>query len=339
MNIIQAADDLQERWEAFVTLQAPDGGLLQSWRWGEFQKSLGHKIFRLALLDGTGELKAAALLIKHELPFEYNYLYSPRGPVVSSVTELEDLRQLLAEIKVIAQEEKSFMIKVDPPWAVGNEKKLTAAGFRRSETEIQPKCSFIINISKNETELLDQMKPKTRYNIGLAQRRGVKVRISRELADVECFWQLMKQTAKRDEFQTHSKDHYKKMFEIFSYDQTLQLFLAEYDHKIVAANLVAFFGNLSTYLHGASADLYRDTMAPYLLQWQAILAAKGLGCHYYDFGGVNGPTYQNKKWEGITRFKTSFASGGAPKEYVGGYELVLNPVIFAGYKFVKQIRS
>lgn len=63
-----------------------DGGILQSWAWGEFQRSLDRKIFRLAGLDGSGDIIATALLVRSELQFEYNYLYCPRGPVLHRAT-------------------------------------------------------------------------------------------------------------------------------------------------------------------------------------------------------------------------------------------------------------
>ena len=338
MQIIQVTDEFKDHWDSFVKTNAADGGMLQSWGWGEFQKSLDNKICRYAVVNGGGQFQAAALVIKHELPFEYNYYYCPRGPVIKSI-EPQDLDSLLIEIKKVAKEDKSFMIRVDPPWALGNEKRLVDLDFRKSEYEVQPKCSFILDITKSEEELLSQMKQKTRYNIGLAKKKGVEIRMSDELADLESFWQLTKQTANRDGFKPHSKEHYKKMFEIFNKDGSLKLFLATYDNKVVTANLISLSGEVCTYLHGASADMYRDVMAPYLLQWQAILEAKKLGYKYYDFGGVNGQTYNNKKWIGITKFKTGFGSEIAPKEYIGSYELIYNPIVFATYKFVKQIRE
>lgn len=338
MQIIQVSEEFKEHWDSFVKTNAADGGLLQCWGWGDFQKSLDNKVCRFAVVNGEGQFQAAILVVKHELPFEYNYLYCPRGPVIH-ILELQDLESLFAEIKKIAREDKSFMVRIDPPWAIGNEKRLLDLGFRKSDYEVQPKCSLVINLNQSEQDLLAQMKQKTRYNIGLAQKKGIQVRISDEIADLEYFWQLIKQTAKRDGFHSHPKEHYKKMFEIFSKDKTLRLFLAEYNNKIIAANLVSFFGQYCSYLHGASADLYREVMAPYLLQWQAILEAKKLGYRYYDFGGVNGKTFYNEKWEGITRFKTGFAPEVLAKEYIGSFELILNPVIFATYKFVKQIRG
>lgn len=338
MQIIQVTEDLKGHWDNFVKTNAADGGLLQSWGWGDFQKSLDNKIYRLALTNGGGQFQAAIMLIKYDLPFEYNYLYAPRGPVINVVSP-EDLNSLFAEIKAIARQEKSFMLRLDPPWTMGNEKLLTDLGIRKSEYEVQPKCNMVIDISGSEEEILGRMKSKTRYNIGLAQKKGVTLRVCQELCDLEVFWQLTKQTAKRDGFNPHTKEHYKKMFEFLGKDGTLKLFLAEYHNKIIAANLVAFFGKTAVYLHGASSDVDRDVMATYFLQWMGILEAKKNGCHDYDFGGVNGKTYFNKKWEGITRFKTGFSQNEEPKEYLGNFELVLNPFVFAAYKFIKQVRE
>lgn len=338
MEIVKIGDEFKGHWDNFVKTNAADGGLLQSWLWGDFQKSLGNKAFRLGVINGEGKLQAAALIVKHELPLEYNYLYCPRGPIINTL-KVDQLNSLFAEIKKIAKEEKSFLIRVDPAWLIGHEKLLTNVGFRKGEYEIQPKCTLILDITKSEEELLAGMKQKTRYNVSLAQRKGVKVRISNELSDVETFWQLVKQTSNRDGFHPHPKEHYKKMFEVFSKNGLIKLFLAEYDNKIIAANMVSFSGKVCTYLHGTSADSYREVMAPYLLQWQAITEAKKLGFYYYDFGGTNGKTYENSKWAGITRFKTGFGPEVEIKEYVGSFDLVLNPVIFATYKFIKQIRG
>lgn len=338
MQIARIGDDLKQQWDDFVATHATDGGLLQSWQWGTFQKSLGHKIIRLGAIGTEGELQAAALLVKIEMPFEYNYLYCPRGPVVNSA-EQAGLGELFNEIKKIAREEKSFLLRVDPAWAIGNEQRLLDAGFRKSESEIQPKCCLVIDVTKSEQEILSSMKQKARYNLGLAQKKSVQVRISSEISDVEPFWQLTKQTSERDGFKSHTKEHYKKMLEAFQDGGVIKLFLAEYDNKIIAVNMVAFFGRFATYLHGSSADMYRGVMAPYLLQWHAILEAKKMGLSFYDFGGLNAKSYYNPKWEGVTRFKTGFAPETPAREYVGGFELVINPVVFSAYKFVKQIRG
>lgn len=337
-TVLTVGDDYKDRWDEFVKKHGADGGLLQSWGWGDFQKALDLKIIRLAALDGRGELVAAAQLIRHDLPFEYNYLYCPRGPITNQL-KIDSSNVFIDEIKKIGGNEKSFLLRVDPAWLLGTESRLTAAGLRKSDAEVQPKCSLIIDISPDEQVIAAGMKQKTRYNIGLAQRHKISVRVSTEIQDIEIFWQLTKETAGRDGFKPHAKDHYKKLFEVLSRDGTVKLLIAEYDNKAIAASMVSFFGKTATYLHGASSDLYREVMAPYLLQWHGIIEAKRAGCERYDLGGVNGQTFTNKRWQGITRFKTGFSPSILPHEWVGNFEVVLNPVVYSMYKFAKQIRG
>ena len=338
MQVIVADKDLKNHWDEFVAAHAGDGGFLQSWLWGDFQKSLDRQIFRLAVVDEQGSVQAVALAIKLEIHFEYSYLYIPRGPVINSQNS-QFLELLMPAIKKLAKEEKCFMVRLDPAWKIGNEQRLLDFDYRKGDKEIQPKCSLIIDITKSPEEILAAMKQKTRYNINLAAKKAVKVRSSREVSDIEAFWQLVKQTAKRDGINSHPKEYYKKMFEIFSSQDLMKLYLAEYDNKIIAANMMGFFGRVSVYLHGSSADMYRGVMAPYLLQWQAILDAKAQGLPVYDFGGLNGPGFYSSKWEGITRFKSGFAPDTNITEFVGCHELVINPFVFSAYKFVKQIKS
>lgn len=338
MDFLRVEDDYRQAWDTFVGTTAPDGGLLHSWGWGDFQKALGKKVIRLVGQDGTGRIRAAALLIKNELPFEYHYWYCPRGPVAGQLTDNEWSR-LFAEIKSIGREEKSFLVRLDPAWLVGNQRVLVENNFRKAEAEIQSKCSFVVDLAQGTEALLAGMKEKTRYNISLSQRRGVTVMPSTEQSDIEYFWQLTKQTAKRDGFVSHAKEHYIKLFEALSTAGSGELLLARYEDKIVGAGLIGYSGEVATYLHGASSNLYRNVMAPYALQWRAIERAIERGMKWYDLGGVNGTTFTDRRWEGITRFKTGFAAEGAPREYVGCYEYVVNPVIFAVYSFIKQIRS
>lgn len=336
MEVIRLDDSWQQQWDAFIKQYAADGGILQSWQWGIVQKESGHKIFRLAVLNEAGEITAATLVIKYDLPLDYSYLYIPRGPVIAEASF--DAQALFTEIKVIAQEEKAFVIRMDPAWVVGSEQYLVDYGFRKCDREIQPKCPLVLDITQPPEAILAGMKQKTRYNINLAQKKGVKIRMSDEPTMIEYFWQLTRQTADRNNFKPHPKEHYKKIFDILAPSDTLRFFVAEYNEKVIAVIMVTFFGTTATYLHGASADVFRDTMAPYALQWAAIQEAQRRGCSAYDFGGVNGATFHHPAWEGITRFKTGFTNQ-PPREYVGCFESVINPVLFAVYTFVKQIRD
>ena len=210
--------------------------------------------------------------------------------------------------------------------------------------DVQPSKTLVLDLTKSEDELLGKMHPKTRYNIRLAEKKGVRL----EEAGIESFdkfWELMGQTSDRDDFRLHGIDYYKEMIKLDHRQggasgtggtggtgkDFIKLFFAKYKGKAIAAGIFSFFGNTATYMHGASSDENRNLMAPYSLQWEAIKLAKAKGYKYYDFFGID-----EKKWPGITRFKKGF--GGKEKKYPGTFDLAFDPGWYSVYKMVRKVR-
>lgn len=312
-------ENKKEQWNQFIAQNK--GSFLQSYQWGEFQELLKRKIWRIEVQGLKG------LIIKHDLPLGKNYLYCPRGPVVQE----GDISMFLKEVKSISQQEKSIFFKIEPEIDLN----LTEFGFKKSLKEIQPSKTVILNIDQSKEELLEQMHHKTRYNIRLAEKKGVTVQEIdlKDKESINIFIDLLEQTAQRDKFHIHSKEHYQKMLGISG----IKLFLAKYQDKIIAGILNSFFNQTAIYMHGASDYNYRKLMAPYLLQWQAIIQAKEQGLKYYDFGGIN-----QEKWPGITRFKKGFlpcqqAGNDQETHYPGAFDLVYRQVWFLGYNLARKI--
>ena len=312
-------ENKKEQWNQFIAQNK--GSFLQSYQWGEFQELLKRKIWRIEIQGLKG------LIIKHDLPLGKNYLYCPRGPVVQG----GNISMFLKEVKSISQQEKSIFFKIEPEIDLN----LTEFGFKKSLKEIQPSKTVILNIDQSKEELLEQMHHKTRYNIRLAEKKGVTVQEIdlKDKESINIFIDLLEQTAQRDKFHIHSKEHYQKMLGISG----IKLFLAKYQDKIIAGILNSFFNQTAIYMHGASDYNYRKLMAPYLLQWQAIIQAKEQGLKYYDFGGIN-----QEKWPGVTRFKKGFlpcrqAGNDQEAHYPGAFDLVYRQVWFLGYNLARKI--
>jgi len=316
----------KEEWNRFVIQNS--GSFLQSYNWGEFQQSLGRQIWRIE----KNQLKA--LVIKHNLPFKKSYLYCPRGPVIlSSAKDPEkDQKNFLTEVKEIAKQENSIFFKLESPQDCPLGTVPEGQSLVPSVKQIQPPKILVLDIAKPEEILLAQMHPKTRYNIRLAQRKGVEIQPSSELSHngIQTFLDLLKETAKRDKFHLHPQEYYQKMLEFLGRKGMVKLFLAKYQNQVVAANLVCFFGQRATYLHGASDYNFRQLMASHLLQWQAILEAKKLDFKYYDFWGID-----EKKWPGVTRFKKSF--GGQEVTYPDTFDLIFQPWWYKIYNLGRRI--
>lgn len=282
---------------------------LQSAQWQEFQEALGRQVWHLH----------GVLIIKHDLPLGKNYLYSPFPPVASIVEQ-----PFLDELKEIAKKEKSIFFKVEPT----DEFRASDFEFRKSSKRLQPQKTVILDITKSEDDLLGQMHQKTRYNLRLAQKKNLVV--EQDNGQIEEFIKLLEQTAQRDKFYLHPRDFYRKMVKTLGPSGMVRLFLAKHQNQVIAANLVCFFGQAAYYLHGASDYNFRNLMAPYLLQWQAILQAKELGCKWYDLWGID-----EGRWPGVTRFKRGF--NGQEITHPGAFDLIFRPTWYKIYNLARKI--
>lgn len=326
MKLIIKDNSTAKEWDGFIQSNAGDGGWLQAWAWGEFQTKNSRKIWRLAIFAGP-KILLQTLVVKQRLPLGKSYFYLPRGPVLAkglaSQTAKESLDFLWRELAKLAKTEKAIFLRLDPPW--DNQKKLVEAGFK-SVGSVQPASTLILDLALNEQELLKQMKAKTRYNIKVAEKHGVKIRKAVN-ADFESFWQLLVQTAQRDRIKTHAEGYYRKMLEI----PGIGLALAEIDGRIIAGAIIADFGDWRIYLHGASDYQSREKMAPYALQWQLIKDARQAGRRFYDFWGAD-----EKKWPGVTRFKVGFAPATELRRYIGAYDRPFKKFWYALYNLLKN---
>lgn len=295
---------------------------LQSAEWERFERSLGHATWRVH----------GALVIRRDLPLGFHYLYCPRPN-----PGLWDLDAgLWNAVREIARKEKSVFLKIDPL------SDIPASHFQHPASGVQPAETIVLDLAnRTEDELLAAMREKTRYNIRLAERKGVKI-MSRDsritTRSFEIFWRLLQETAARDGFRTHPKEYYAGMLAARSEQFANELFFAEYGGEVLAVAMINYYrGEASivrtaTYLHGASSRRHRDVMAPHLLQWRMIQEARQRGCGLYDFWGID-----EQKWPGVTRFKRGF--GGREIMYPQSVDIVYRPIAYAVYNIAKKIKS
>lgn len=349
--------------ENFIQSNSPDGGFLQSEYWRRFQENYGRKTFQLKAENENGDVFIYANMITHTLPIVGEYFYVPRGPVMKffnfqffppsrdpakAVAIFKQLNNFLNELVDLARENNIGWIRVEPnsesALRLIKENLPKEIRIEKSSVDVQPREILVIDITKSEGELLAEMKQKTRYNIRLAEKRGVRVTCNTQHITQENigeFLRLVKITVKRDKITPHPDGYYREMFESIP-PEILRLYVAEYEGKVISANIVSFFGKTASYMHGASDNTHRNVMAPHLLQWQAILDAKKSGCTQYDFGGVDTRCdirdTKYKKWEGLTKFKTGFALNAKTIHFPGCYDIVLKPVKYWLYKILRKIK-
>jgi lipid II:glycine glycyltransferase (peptidoglycan interpeptide bridge formation enzyme) len=333
MEIITLTD--KKQWIDFLRINAGVSGLefLASPQWADIMIREGKTILPLATTDEHGNLRALICLIKENLPGGFFYFYAPRGPIFTIGIREEEAAKIMRVLilKLRADYQKLVFLKIEPAQnilALGRETNFMAPIKIKSTPDIQPQTTLVLDLRIEAEKLLAAMHQKTRYNIRLAEKKGVKI-IPGSAADFSEFWRLMNLTSERDGFRIHGQKHYQNLFA--GDNDFIKIFFAEYEGQKIATALVCYFGTQVIYLHGASDNQYRNVMAPYLLQWEIIKRAQTDGAKIYDFYGVN-----EKKWPGVTRFKLGF--GGEIREYFGVFDIILRPGIYQLYQGLKKIK-
>ena len=312
-----------------------DGGFLQSEYWQKFQESVGKD----ALIFDEENFKLRAF--RHSLPVARDYFFVPRGPVFSSEITDNNLKEILDKTITECKKRKAGWIRIEPQSRNDFEKIKKVLGkkwcMKKSKKNHEPAQALMLDLKKSEEELLADMKQKTRYNIRLAGKKGVQIRVSENPEkDVEMFYELSTETAERDGIGIHPLEYYREMVAGIN-SEHIKLYLAEHDGKVIGAIIVTFFGGVVTYLHGASSNAYRNVMANYLIQWVAIQDAKNQGYEKYDFGGIN--IKEDNSWQGITRFKLGFCPEGQIIDFPGCWDIVINKRRYFIYRVLQYFKD
>jgi lipid II:glycine glycyltransferase (peptidoglycan interpeptide bridge formation enzyme) len=304
----------EQGWDELVQAQ-PEGNLLQSWKWGELQSRFGWTVERLAFYDGRAgvcSVQRSATLFPGGAVY-----YVPRGPVVDE----RDRLLVLDELERRATARRGLILRVEPNVPVGDEWPafFEGRGFNKGKA-VQPEATRLLRIDLDPESLKAAFKPKTRYNVNLAEKKGVTVRASR---DVVTFARLAADTGKRQGVHLPGAAYYQAALELFGPSDSVRLYLAQHEGDTLGGIMVFRFGKTAYYLFGGSSDSKRELMPNYLLHWQAMVDFKALGCDTYDWWGIPEEPAPDHPWFGLYRFKTGF--GGETVRYIGLYERVLRP--------------
>jgi peptidoglycan pentaglycine glycine transferase (the first glycine) len=301
-----------ESWDQAVLAQ-PDGNLLQSWSWGELQSRFGWQVRRLLIADGRAGV-CSLQRTKTALPGGWIH-YSPRGPLVRRESRADAVPALLERV----QSERSVALRLEPHAPAGDawEDVLEQAGFKRSEP-VQPAATLVLDLRPELDRLRAGFKPKTRYNLALAERKGVRVVAG---DDVTTFARLSRETATRQGINLPGAAYYRALLDCFG--DRARLYLASHEGKPLAGIIVVRFGASATYLFGGSAQEGRELMPNYSLHWVAMSEMRERGCTGYDWWGIPEHPSPDHPWFGLYRFKTGF--GGEEVRYAGLFERVLRP--------------
>jgi len=330
---------LKELTRADLSVCDQAASFLQSGFWGSFKAKFGWETYAFRAVwktEVTQQQEKPLLVLRRRLAPGFALAYVPWGPELPvGVPFQAALEELAKRLKKELPKDTVF-IRFDPPWFLDENNKDAAmpTSFIRAEADIQPPDTVILDLKQPMESIIEQMKPKWRYNCRLAAKKGVKVRQA-EKNEIIVFYDLLKETSKRDRISIHGFDYYKELFENDSPE--IRLYLAEHEGDILAGIVTLFRGIEAVYLYGASSDIKRNLMPTYALQLKAIEDAKNYGCKNYDFFGIPPGKDESHSMSGLYQFKTGF--GGKIIHRPGSWDYPNRYMIYRVFRIAENFRS
>lgn len=309
-----------DEWKRFLSGH-PEAHVLQTAEWGELKGGFGWEVIRL--VSGENGIQ----LLFRKLPLGFSIAYAPKP--------LSGFEKLLPEIDAACRSKRVVFLKLEPDTWEGELSTFNLKLATVSHHNIQPPRTIVLSLAGSEEDILNRMKQKCRYNVRLAEKKGI---ITRPWDDLDGFHRLIQVTGGRDGFGVHALEYYRKAYELFHPTGMAELLVAEFEGRPLAALMVFAAGKRSWYLYGASTDEERNRMPAYLLQWAAIRWAKARGCTEYDLWGVPDEDEAALEAEfesrhdglwGVYRFKRGF--GGQVKRAAQALDRVYMPLLYKLY--------
>ena len=346
-----------QAWNELIAC-LPLAHLLQTWEWSQVKARYGWQATPFVWQGKAGEPAAAAMVLKRRFPLggfakRMCVLYVPKGPLMDwNDTALR--QRVLGDLQAFAKRQGAIFVKVDPDVALGTgvpgtetavelkqgqavRSELVGGGWKFSQDQIQFRNTVLIDLDPSEDELLARMKQKTRYNLRLAQKKGVTVRVG-TAKDLPMLYRMYAETSVRDGFLIRAEEYYQTVWRTFGSPKIdppsqstpfHEALIAEVDGQAVAAISLFYFAGQATYLFGMSRDTHREKMPNYLLQWEGLRRAKAAGCRIYNLWGAPDQFDESDPLWGVFRFKEGL--GGYVSRTLGAWDYTPSPLLYQLY--------
>jgi peptidoglycan pentaglycine glycine transferase (the first glycine) len=374
-------------WNSIIA-RLPNPHFLQTYEWGQVKAKYGWEPIYLAW-DSQGKMKearnardlssfafypsAAALVLKRQIirsgfAARLSILYAPKGPLLDWANE--PLRsRVLDDLQSYARRQGAIFLKMDPDVVLGQgiphteadvinytgqavKSLLERRGWQYSSDQIQFRNTVLIDLAPSEQEMLTRMKQKTRYNIRLAEKKGITLRVGTQ-EDFSMLYKMYAETSIRDGFVIRDEGYYETVWKIFTENAphpvsnlreasprdrspitnyelpSTEPLIAEVDHEPIAAIFVFYFARRAYYVYGMSRDVHRERMPAYLLQWEAMKRARARGCTFYDLWGAPEVFDETDSMWGVYRFKEGL--GGKVVRTLGAWDFAPSPFWYKMY--------
>jgi len=361
-------------WNTLIST-LPDPHFLQTYEWGQVKAAGGWQpYYAVWTADGNCHIEqdctlfstlsslplASCLILKRRAPAGLCLLYCPKGPLLDW-SDAALRARVLDDLQAFARAQHAIFLKLDPDVVLAHgvpgaddetidatgtavHEELSRRGARFSDEQIQFRNTVLIDVVPSEDEMLARMKQKTRYNVRLAAKKGVTVRVGGP-ADWPMLYRMYAETAQRDGFIIREESYYNTVWRTFDQSSIAnpqssivnrqssiplaQPLIAEVEGEPVAAIFLFAFGGRASYVYGMSREAHREKMPTYLLQWEAMRWARARGCAVYDLWGAPDEFDETDSMWGVFRFKEGL--GGQVARTLGAWDFAPNSFVYLLY--------
>ncbi len=334
MHIIDAED--KKVWDNFVTSH-PEANFLQSWDFYEFYRSRGNQVVRRIIKNDQGEIIGAYAGVVEQAK-RGRYLAIAGGPILDWQNR-ELVEQTFQDIRQEGKKHRCAFVRVRPQCEKTPESMnlMQELGLRPAPMYLSVEFAGILNLEKDEDEILKGMRQRLRRALRKAQKNHITVEKSTNPKDIHEFYQIELQTAGRHRFVAFSEDFLTKQFAAFAPNGEAVLYTAKLDGEILAQNFMIFYGNEASYHYGVSSELGTKYSGAPLLHMEAMRDARKRGIKRYNFWGIVDEDDIHHRFYGVSCFKRGF--GVEEFKYVPAHDLVLNPARYALNWAVETLRK
>jgi len=325
---VKEVDD-KESWEKFILSHNPRS-FLQSWNWGETNKLMGDKVFRLGFFE-NGELIGVCLLIKQRAKRGPHFLV-PGGPIMDWGNR-KLVEFFIKTIKDLAKKEKVWFLRIRPELLETgeNQKLFSDLGFIPAPMHLHAENTWVLNIALDEEEILAGMRKNTRYSIRKSLKMDLTFEETTDPKVSRILKKLQDETVTRHKFIGFPEKIFRAQLETFGKDNQASLFVCRKGKTPLVASIIIFYGDCAYYHHSASTSRFREIPSSYFLQWKIIQEAKNRGYKNYNFWGITPTDDLKHRFAGVTLFKKGF--GGERVDWLHAQDLPTSPLYWLTYTF------
>ena len=325
----------RKSWDEFVGKRA-EANFLQSWDFYEFHAARGKKVVRRLVFDDKRRVVAAYAGVV-ETAKRGRYMAVAGGPILD-YKDPDLLRAVVNDLRYEGEKLGCIFVRIRPqePETDDALQKMADMGLRKAPYYLSAEYVGILDLHKNEEEILAGASQGLRRKVRKAQKNGIEITKTTDPKIIDEFYKIQLETAKRQKFVAFSKEYLKKQYEAFSKNGEVVMYIAKKDDEVLAENFIVFYGPEASYHYGVSSELGTKYSAAPLLHLSAMEDARKRGIYRYNFWGIVGLEEKEHRFYGVSEFKRSF--GVTELKYLPAHDLVLKKVPYLKDFAIEKIR-